>query len=67
MLTGFIALTFAATSRGMLLAGQILCGLPWGTLNTIAPSYAIETAPLALRHYTPTFGKYRTCFCQISH
>jgi SP family general alpha glucoside:H+ symporter-like MFS transporter len=55
VLTGFIALTFAATSRGMLLTGQILSGLPWGTLNTIAPSYAIETAPLALRHYTPTF------------
>ena len=36
VLTGFIGIVFAAESRGMLLAGQILSGLPWGTLNVIA-------------------------------
>ncbi|RSH83794.1 hypothetical protein EHS25_005409 [Saitozyma podzolica] len=55
VLTGFIGIVFAATSRGMFLAGQILCGIPWGTMNVIAPAYAIETAPLALRHYGPSF------------
>lgn len=55
LLSGFLGLSFAATSPGMLLAGQLLCGLPWGTLNVIAPAYAVEVLPLALRHYGPTY------------
>lgn len=55
VLTGTIGLIFGATSRGMLLAGQLLSGVPWGTLNVIAPAYAIEVAPTVLRHYGPTF------------
>ncbi|BEJ11397.1 hypothetical protein CspHIS471_0108190 [Cutaneotrichosporon sp. HIS471] len=54
-LCGTIGLIFGATSRSMLLAGQLLSGIPWGTLNVIAPAYAIEVAPTVLRHYGPTF------------
>jgi SP family general alpha glucoside:H+ symporter-like MFS transporter len=43
-LTAFIFLTFFSTSIEMLFVGEILCGLPWGLLNTIAPSYAVEIA-----------------------
>lgn len=40
--TGFIFLLFFATSLGMLYAGLILCGLPWGVFATMAPAYASE-------------------------
>jgi SP family general alpha glucoside:H+ symporter-like MFS transporter len=35
-------LLFFATSLGMLLAGLILCGIPWGVFATMAPAYASE-------------------------
>ncbi|BEI86280.1 hypothetical protein CcaverHIS002_0605670 [Cutaneotrichosporon cavernicola] len=54
-LSGFVALPFAATSKGMIVAGMLLCGLPWGTLNVIAPAYAVEVLPPAIRHYGPTY------------
>lgn len=33
----------------MLFAGELLCGIPWGIFTTIAPAYASEVAPVALR------------------
>lgn len=54
-LSGFIALPFAASSKGMIVAGMLLCGLPWGALNVIAPAYAVEVLPPAIRHYGPTY------------
>lgn len=50
-LTGFIFITFFATSIEMLLVGQILCGLPWGIFATSAPAYASEMLPMVLRVY----------------
>ena len=41
-ITAFIFLMFFATSLGMLLAGLILCGIPWGVFATMAPAYASE-------------------------
>ena len=41
-ITAFIFLLFFATSLGMLLAGLILCGVPWGVFATMAPAYASE-------------------------
>ena len=41
-MTAFIFLLFFATSLGMLLAGLILCGIPWGVFATMAPAYASE-------------------------
>lgn len=43
-LSGTIGIITFATSREMLLAGQFLSGLPWGTLNVIAPGYALEVS-----------------------
>jgi hypothetical protein len=43
VLCGLIAMTFAATSREMLLAAQLLCGFPWGTINTIARKLELAT------------------------
>jgi SP family general alpha glucoside:H+ symporter-like MFS transporter len=41
-MTAFIFLLFFANSLGMLLAGLILCGVPWGVFATMAPAYASE-------------------------
>ncbi|KAL2113420.1 hypothetical protein VUR80DRAFT_4036 [Thermomyces stellatus] len=50
-LSAFIFITFFAPDNGVLLAGQILCGLPWGVFATAAPAYASEVLPMSLRVY----------------
>lgn len=55
----FIFITFFAQSIGMLLAGGFLCGLPWGVFATMAPAYASEITPLALRGYLANY----VCLC----
>jgi MFS transporter, SP family, general alpha glucoside:H+ symporter len=57
--TGFIFITFFAKNLPMLLAGSILCGLPWGVFATMAPAYASEICPMALRHYLTSY----VCLC----
>ncbi|KAK4235189.1 general substrate transporter [Achaetomium macrosporum] len=47
--TGFVFVQFFATSIGMLCAGEILGGLAYGFYVVIAPTYASEICPLALR------------------
>ena len=49
-MTAFIFLPVFATSINMLLAGQILMGLPLGAYQSMASAYASEVAPAALRH-----------------
>lgn len=39
VLNCFLFVVFFAPNRGVLLAGQILCGLCWGVFATLAPSY----------------------------
>ena len=34
---------------------QILCGLPWGTFQTLTTTYAAEVCPVALRPYLTTY------------
>lgn len=34
---------------------QILCGLPWGTFQTLTTTYASEVCPVALRPYLTTY------------
>ncbi|KKK24459.1 hypothetical protein P175DRAFT_0480203 [Aspergillus ochraceoroseus IBT 24754] len=46
---GFVFVQFFATSIGMLCAGEMLGGLAWGFYVCIAPTYASEVCPLALR------------------
>ncbi|ELQ44844.1 maltose permease MAL31 [Pyricularia oryzae Y34] len=42
---------FFAQNVETLLAGQILCGLPWGVFASSSPAYASELLPMKLRVY----------------
>jgi MFS transporter, SP family, general alpha glucoside:H+ symporter len=55
VLSGLITIQFRATSIEQLFAGQICSGVPWGMFTTMAPAYASEVAPLALRSYLETW------------
>lgn len=55
VLTGCIFMTFFAPNIGVLAAGEVLCGLPWGVFATIAPAYASEVLPLSLRVYLTSY------------
>ncbi|RHZ50361.1 hypothetical protein CDV55_100157 [Aspergillus turcosus] len=46
-----IFIPFFAVNLQMLLAGQILCGIPWGVFQTLTINYATEVMPVALRAY----------------
>lgn len=59
-LVGIIFITFFATNLGMLLAGEILCGLPWGVFQTVTTAYASDVAPVALRGYLTVY--VNTCW-----
>jgi SP family general alpha glucoside:H+ symporter-like MFS transporter len=50
-----IFLQFFAQNVQMLLAGEILCGLPWGAFQTLTTTYAAEVSPIALRPYLTTW------------
>jgi SP family general alpha glucoside:H+ symporter-like MFS transporter len=63
----FIFILFFAHNIQMLLAGEILCGIPWGIFQTLTTAYASEVAPVALRPYltayvNPSLG-YRPVHC----
>ena len=51
MLSGFVLLSFFAQNKGMLLASQLLSGIPWGVFQTLTTTYAAEVMPVALRAY----------------
>ncbi|KAL4816953.1 general substrate transporter [Aspergillus spinulosporus] len=51
LLSGFIFLEFFAVSTRMLLAAQVLCGIPWGIFQTLSTTYAADVIPVALRAY----------------
>lgn len=46
-----IFMLFFAVNVQMLLAGNILCGIPWGIFQTNTTAYAAEITPAALRGY----------------
>lgn len=50
-LTGAIFLAFFSNSLSMLLASQILSGIPWGIFQTLSTTYAAEVMPVSLRAY----------------
>lgn len=52
---GFLFLLFFAQSIGMLLAGEILCGISWGVFQTITTAYASEVTPVVIRPYLTTY------------
>lgn len=51
MLAALLFIVFFAKTNGQLLAGEVLCGFPWGVFATTAPAYASEVLPLQLRVY----------------
>lgn len=55
MITGSIFLLFFARNIVMLMAGEILCGMPWGAFQTLTTTYAAEVAPIILRPYLTTY------------
>jgi SP family general alpha glucoside:H+ symporter-like MFS transporter len=61
----FIFISFFATSVEMLLVGEILCGLPWGVFATMAPAYASEVCPVALRGYLTVYVNLCWAFGQL--
>ncbi|TDZ31392.1 Alpha-glucosides permease MPH3 [Colletotrichum spinosum] len=51
----FVLLLFFAQNIGYLLAGGILCGLPWGAFQTLTTTYAADVTPMALRPIMTTY------------
>ncbi|KAJ6109967.1 hypothetical protein N7486_002202 [Penicillium sp. IBT 16267x] len=54
-LIGFIFIMFFAKDIGMLFAGEVLCGIPWGAFQTLTTTYAAEVSPIILRPYLTTY------------
>ncbi|KAH8660555.1 hypothetical protein BX600DRAFT_438768 [Xylariales sp. PMI_506] len=55
LMTGVIFIMFFAQNISMLMAGEILCGLPWGAFQTLTTTYAAEISPMILRPYLTTY------------
>ncbi|GIJ89495.1 hypothetical protein Asppvi_008437 [Aspergillus pseudoviridinutans] len=54
-ITAFIFIPFFAPNLPVLLVGEFLCGIPWGVFATMAPAYASEICPMALRGYLTVY------------
>jgi SP family general alpha glucoside:H+ symporter-like MFS transporter len=61
----FIFISFFAPNLPVLLVGQFLCGVPWGVFATMAPAYASEICPLALRGYLTVYVNLCWAFGQL--
>lgn len=55
LMIAFIFVLFFAPDVGTLVAGEVLCGMPWGAFQSVTPAYASEVAPVVLRPYLTTF------------
>ncbi|KAI0151024.1 general substrate transporter [Pestalotiopsis sp. NC0098] len=55
LIVGFVFIPFFAPSLPVLLVGEFLCGIPWGVFATMAPAYASEVCPMALRGYLTVY------------
>ena len=53
---GFIFITFFAPSVEVLFLGEVLCCIPFGIFGGLAPSYAADVCPLALRNYLTMYS-----------
>lgn len=49
LMIGVIFLFFFAQNIGMLLAAEVLAGLPWGAFQTLTLTYAADVTPVQLR------------------
>ncbi|KAK4139455.1 general substrate transporter [Dichotomopilus funicola] len=55
LIAAFIFIPFFAPNLPVLLVGEFLCGIPWGVFATMAPAYASEICPMALRGYLTVY------------
>ncbi|PYH42665.1 uncharacterized protein BP01DRAFT_325166, partial [Aspergillus saccharolyticus JOP 1030-1] len=55
LMCAFIFIPFFGTTAGLQVAGQVLCGLPWGMFATLGPAYSSELCPMVLRPYLTAF------------
>lgn len=55
LVTGLIFILFFSNSVAMLLAGELLMGLPLGVFQTLTVTYASEVCPVVLRCYLTTY------------
>jgi len=51
----FLFIPFFAPNIGALVAGAVLCGIPWGIFQTLTVTYASEICPVALRAFLTTY------------
>ncbi|KAE8327277.1 general substrate transporter [Aspergillus sergii] len=51
----FIFMSFFGHTLGLQVAGQVLCGIPWGIFATIRPEHSSELLPMALRFYLTAY------------
>jgi len=61
----FIFVSFFSPNLPVLLVGQFLCGIPWGVFATMAPAYASEICPMALRGYLTVYVNLCWAFGQL--
>ncbi|KJR87468.1 MFS transporter, SP family, general alpha glucoside:H+ symporter [Sporothrix schenckii 1099-18] len=55
LMVAFIFVLVFAQNVGMLFAGSVLCGLPWGAFQTLTTTYAADVSPTVLRPYLTTY------------
>lgn len=55
VMSAFIFVPFFAQNVQTLVAGQVLCGLPWGVFAVMGPTYSSEVMPLKLRGYMTAY------------
>ena len=65
LVAAFVFIVFFAQNLPTLLAGEILLGLPWGVFATMAPAYASEVCPVALRGYLTVYVNICWAFGQL--
>ncbi|KAF3057548.1 Maltose permease MAL31 [Trichoderma lentiforme] len=65
LVVGFVFIPFFAPNLGVLLVGELLCGIPWGVFATMAPAYASEICPMALRGYLTVYVNLCWAFGQL--
>ncbi|KAH8722900.1 general substrate transporter [Phaeosphaeriaceae sp. PMI808] len=65
LITAFIFIPFFAPNLPALLLGQFFCGVPWGVFATMAPAYASEVCPLALRGHLSVYVNLCWAFGQL--
>lgn len=58
LICAFTTIFFTAQNVQTLLAGEILCGIPWGVFQTLTITYASEVSPVALRGHLTTYVNF---------